>query len=101
MTTTFFLFSFAHCFIHGIVQSVLFSFDQNADSPIQSILREADVPDNHFAWLTRHHGKFTLKLCSSVPVGNKDDPCVVIFQSDTDSLPIPQGFRKRSVTVIE
>lgn len=98
ITTFFFLFSFLHCFVHSIVQSVLFSFDNDADGRVSTILKEADVPKDQVAWLQRHDGDFTLKLCKHVPVTREhQDLCELIFQSGAGLINVPPGFRTRDV----
>ncbi|KAH8115391.1 hypothetical protein DFH11DRAFT_1507661, partial [Phellopilus nigrolimitatus] len=96
ITTCFFLFSFLHCFIHGIVQSVLFSFDAGADLRVSTILKEAEIPPNEIAWLTRHRDNFTLQLCKDVPIaGGNKSTCELIFQTGAGPIQVPQGYRKR------
>ncbi|KAL5512610.1 hypothetical protein ACEPAG_3263 [Sanghuangporus baumii] len=98
ITTCFFLFSFLHCFVHGIVQSVLFSFDHDANVRVSSILGEAQVPRDQVAWLHRDDGNFTLKLCKHVPLTRVHaDQCKLIFQTGMGAIYVPSEFRRRDV----
>jgi hypothetical protein len=94
ITTIFFLFSFLHCFAHGIVQSLLFTVDADASSLVSTIIEVAEVPTGHFAWLTRPDEHFLLRLCDAVPVGKPVSPCHDIFDSRRGKLVVPPGFKR-------
>ncbi|TDL16338.1 hypothetical protein BD410DRAFT_795455 [Rickenella mellea] len=94
-TQLFLLVTLLHYFTQTVVQSGLFTLDQNAQSISSQILSAAKVPKGHFAWLTRDNSDFTLQLCSHVPEGKNINACVKVFETGTQPIPILNGFRKR------
>lgn len=100
MTLAFFLFSFAHCFAHGIIRSFLFTLDADTSTLVTDITTTAGVPPREIASLTGNSKEFQIKLCTSIPIGPPTNSCTVIFDSlqTNFSNPIPPGFR-RSVRV--
>lgn len=95
ITTCFFLFSFLHCLIHSIVQSILYSYDHEADALASSIIKQAGIPQDEVAWLTRSDGVYTLKLCTHVPINtDHKDNCTLIFQSNLGSEDVPPGYKR-------
>lgn len=96
----FFLFTFAHCFLHSIVQGFLYTMDWNANALTNAIVQTARIPQNEFAWLTKEQGVYNLKLCDAVPMERREDdePCQTIFRSDEQGMTlISPGFRRHLV----
>jgi len=99
MTLAFFLFSFAHCFAHGIIRSFLFTLDADTSTLVTDITTTAGVPPREIASLTGNSKEFQIKLCTSIPIGPPTNSCTVIFDSlqTNFSNPIPPGFRRSVV----
>ncbi|KAI5120629.1 hypothetical protein M0805_009389 [Coniferiporia weirii] len=95
----FFLFNFAHCFAHAIVQSFLFSLDWDASALTSAVVSTAGVPENELAWLVRqpnitlHDTMYTLRLCDDIPLEKSAEygSCSVIFQSDSSGFQLGQS----------
>ena len=83
------------------MQSFLFSIDAGAQALTDTVISVAEVPGNHFAWLTRTEGggRFILQLCDAVPMEKNEIPCVTIFDNGGAKLDVPAGL-KRSVSGI-
>lgn len=100
----FFLFTFAYCFAHALIQSLLFELDSDSNSLTSRIISTAQVPTNEFAWLSQDHSPttdstvYTLKICNAIPFekSEEEDPCHVVFQTDNPGAEsVPSGLRRR------
>jgi hypothetical protein len=82
VSAAFFLFGFVHCFAQGILQSFLFTYDNQYSSFVGDILHTAKL-DNHsnFAWLIQSKDTFDLKICDDIPHAGIADPCMDVFST--------------------
>jgi len=96
ITLVFFVFSVIHCFVQGVLHSLLYSVDRHNSDTVMSIIHEANVPQREIAWLTGNSREFKLQLCTSIPTGMANKSCTTVFDSRQGnvSIPIPDGFRR-------
>jgi hypothetical protein len=93
VTLSFFLFSFLHCFTHGILQSFLYTADDTWGSLTSQIVARAHTNPTVFPQFTGRHGSYSLELCNQVPVvGGDPHPCVPFF---TAGQPLPVTIPSR------
>ena len=94
VTTSFFLFSFVHCFAQGTLQSFLFSADDDWGSFTTAIVDHAQINSTAFVQYTGRHGQYSLELCSQVPVmGGEPNPCDHFYTAgQTEPVSIPRRF---------
>lgn len=79
LTAVFFLFGFFHCFAQGIIQSLLFTVDDQYYSLLSDITQAANVPKANHTDLTYVSGGYVLKLCNFIPHNSTD--CTQLFNS--------------------
>ncbi|TFK17461.1 hypothetical protein FA15DRAFT_676058 [Coprinopsis marcescibilis] len=91
-TTLFFCFSLFYCFAQGILQSFLFSVDNEYDALLNAITGQVIPPEN-ITFLTGKPGSLRLEMCRDVPhvlvTGAVQDPypCETVFESQSIKSP--------------
>jgi hypothetical protein len=95
VTLGFFLFAFVHCFALGILQSVIYSADAQTAALTSSILNEARVPRQSFAWLRTSAGMYNLQLCNGTEESRQ---CETIFESGNNTIGAARTYPEETLT---
>ena len=79
LAATFFIFGLVHCFLQGLIHSLLFTIDAEYDTLLTAIISATQTPlSNHTYW----DGSHQLFMCDWIP--HNADTCSVFFDTNTD-----------------
>jgi hypothetical protein len=87
ITTFFFIFSFLHCLIQGIIHSFLHSIDYDQRAFLTGITAAGGIPSSNITFLQGSAGKLKLEMCNDIPhglFGQAIRPCMTVFDSSVD-----------------
>ncbi|KII83848.1 hypothetical protein PLICRDRAFT_58289 [Plicaturopsis crispa FD-325 SS-3] len=93
-TLAFMIFGLLHCFAQGLIQSLMFSLDSDANTLVTSIVDEAQISKRELPWLTRQGDDLDLKLCREVPIDLTVPSCFTVFQSGQPNLTLSARDQK-------
>jgi len=80
LTTFFFIFSLVYCCAHCILQSLVFSLDNEYATLVSRIVKAGNLPPRNFTFLQGHSGHLQLQICNDIPHGGIH-PCTTIYDS--------------------
>lgn len=89
-----FIISVVHCLAQGIIQSFLFSVDNEYSALLSGIVKAAEVPSDVIPNLMGDLGHYTLQVCNDIPHGQPVNPCITVFKSGQGNFSVTPGFRR-------
>jgi len=96
ITTSFFIFTLTYLCVQCVLQSLVFSLDNEYATFVSRIIKAGNLPPQNFTYIQPESGHLLLQMCDDIPFG-KTDPCTTIYDS---SMPSVQYEQSASVRVL-